>query len=370
MPSWTKFWHRKEAILPQVKDAVVPNENLFSTEGEYGLKTMWDPEGAIVDIVFVHGLTGNRDTTWTYNDSVLWPRDLLPKDIPHARILTFGYDADVARFFSITSSNTIRDHGKSFAQDLAMFRARTKTGDRPIIFVAHSLGGLVVEQAILIARGSSQAHVKSLLDATVAIAFMGTPHLGSKKAEWGKQIARFASLFRRVNRKIVAVLEPDSEMLANLQQEFHTLLEDRRKNQWKEVNIYCFYESIDVATIGKIVPDQSAILPQYPNQSIQADHSGMTKFKSRTDPGYVQVSGILWLWVQEIENSRQSTASQRQSLHESQQDRTNNIQRDEIAQRNKIGAASPAESHRSSNFTFSSGNISVGRNFSIHHGAQ
>jgi len=98
-------------------------------------------------IAFVHGLTGNRETTWTDNESgIFWPRDLLPNDMPTARIITFEYDADIIRTIDIASANSLRDHGKSLANDLAMLRMRTKTTDRPLLLVAHSLGGLVCEQ--------------------------------------------------------------------------------------------------------------------------------------------------------------------------------------------------------------------------------
>jgi hypothetical protein len=52
---------------------------------------------------------------------------------------------------------------------------------------------LVVEQALSIARGSAQPHVKSLLPSTTAIAFMGTPYLGSNKADWARPIKHLAN---------------------------------------------------------------------------------------------------------------------------------------------------------------------------------
>lgn len=71
---------------------------------------------------------------------------MLPKDIPNSRIFAFGYDADVVRVLDVASSNTVRNHGNSLAFDLALERVMTKTNDRPVIFVAHSLGGIVAEQ--------------------------------------------------------------------------------------------------------------------------------------------------------------------------------------------------------------------------------
>lgn len=44
--------------------------------------------------MFVHGLRGDREHTWT-KDGTLWPRDLLAKDIPDARIIGHGYDSGI-----------------------------------------------------------------------------------------------------------------------------------------------------------------------------------------------------------------------------------------------------------------------------------
>ena len=69
-----------------------------------GLTKLHEPEdsnSAIVDIFFVHGLTGNAYSTWLHQDKetkTYWPYDLLPKDYPDARILAFDYDADITQF--------------------------------------------------------------------------------------------------------------------------------------------------------------------------------------------------------------------------------------------------------------------------------
>lgn len=47
-----------------------------------------------VDIVAIHGLMGDLRTTWE-TDGVLWLRDLLPKDLPEARVFSYGYNAEV-----------------------------------------------------------------------------------------------------------------------------------------------------------------------------------------------------------------------------------------------------------------------------------
>lgn len=41
-------------------------------------------------------------------------------------------------------------------------------------------------------------------------------------------------------------------MLANLQQGFHTMLEDYRRNHDKTIEMFCFYEELAVTGIGKV----------------------------------------------------------------------------------------------------------------------
>ena len=91
-------------------------------------------------------------------------------------------------------------------------------------------------------------------------------------------------------------------MLAALQQEFHGLIRARQSRGESVPQIFCFFEELSYAQgIGFIVPRHSAILPQYGNQGIHANHIGMTKFSSRSDQGYQNVSGQLRIWRMEIE---------------------------------------------------------------------
>jgi predicted alpha/beta hydrolase family esterase len=61
--------------------------------------------------------------------------------------MTFVYDADVVRFWTLASSNRVDDHGKSLVY--ALLDQLEQFGQRPIVFVAHSLGGgLVCEGAL------------------------------------------------------------------------------------------------------------------------------------------------------------------------------------------------------------------------------
>lgn len=79
-------------------------------------------------IVFVHGLTGNREQTWTtVGASRAWPESLLPPALPTARVLTFGYDASVADYRSVVSTNRIGNHAWNLLTSLAAHRETDNT---------------------------------------------------------------------------------------------------------------------------------------------------------------------------------------------------------------------------------------------------
>ncbi|KAF2787747.1 hypothetical protein K505DRAFT_379390 [Melanomma pulvis-pyrius CBS 109.77] len=274
-----------------------PDNELYATDGPIGIRVIVDPPDVLVDIVFVHGLTGNREKTWTHPNNTFWPSALLSQDFPSARIMTFGYDANVVRFWTIASSNRLDDHGKSLAY--ALLDQRGQVGQRPIVFIAHSLGGLVCEEALNLSN--RRQDLASILPNTLGVIFMGTPHGGSHLASWGTTVARYVNVFRGTNRDILRNLQPGSSDLHRTEEDFQHML--RREDI--KLRIYCFYEALKMNdTIGKIVERESAVLPAFDNCSIDANHRTMTKFSGRADAGYGQVRGVLGRWIKEFEDRR------------------------------------------------------------------
>ncbi|KND92705.1 Protein SERAC1 [Tolypocladium ophioglossoides CBS 100239] len=144
-----------------------------------GVEVLHDCRDATIDICFIHGLTGNRDSTWTANgQSAPWPQTLLPPELGKARILTYGYDAYIVRK-SVASINGLSDHAKNLLNDLTTDRTRSNASSRLLVFVAHSLAGLVCKEAMLLSRNNPEPHLRDIFNCTKCIAFMGTPHTGS-----------------------------------------------------------------------------------------------------------------------------------------------------------------------------------------------
>lgn len=150
----------------------------------------------MVDIVFVHGLNGDSHSTWTAETSkIFWPMQLLPSIVEEekVRILTYGYNADVSSFTDAQSKNSLSNHAEQFVVQLVANRRLRKANERPLIFVAHTLGGLLVKRALVYSAeisGMRSEHLRSIFVSTYVILFLGTQHTGSSIAEWGSHLER------------------------------------------------------------------------------------------------------------------------------------------------------------------------------------
>lgn len=98
-------------------------------------------------IVAVHGLNGHRESTWTDDNNVLWLRDLLPSKLLNARVWTWGYDSrtHTKSHHDHLTIKKLYDHARELVHDLDGERRDDSSYQRPIIFIAHGLGGIVVK---------------------------------------------------------------------------------------------------------------------------------------------------------------------------------------------------------------------------------
>ena len=139
-----------------------------SLKDPQGLAVLYEPaETRLADIIFVHGLGGSSVSTWTKDgdEQTFWPKRFLPLEtgLSQSRILSFGYPAC---FLSRNASKqvSILDFARSLLGclqsegDLGFGQASTSirvspfyhsdSNQVPIIFIAHSLGGLVVKKVV------------------------------------------------------------------------------------------------------------------------------------------------------------------------------------------------------------------------------
>ncbi|RXG50106.1 hypothetical protein VDGE_00962 [Verticillium dahliae] len=305
-----------------------------------GFTTLWSALEAETDIVFIHGLQGHAQKTWHYGaleesgrgllrifqssqrqhrkHDCFWPRDLLPNDCPNSRILTYGYDSHVSHFFSGAANQTnVVGHASSLLHDLEAIR-RDDPG-RPIIFVAHSLGGLLLKEALRQAciQVDDDAYLRDLplraerdedslgfegaaggfkmiFESTVATIFLGTPHRGSELAEWGLMLQKAAkAACFDTNDTLLRDLSVDSVTLKTLITGFAGAYE---RKHW-ELYTFCEGKALHVPFLPreKVVRDVSATLGYHREHVdvINADHRAMCRFRGLHDPGYKKVKNAL-----------------------------------------------------------------------------
>lgn len=232
-------------------------------------------------VVFVHGFTGYPDKTWTHpqgtpchrtddgdepppkvrklqlpfrspsnapasTSAVFWPRDLLPETLPNARVLTYGYDTHLRHkiFGRPINKLTLYD----FANDLLVSMEAGRRGDpsRSLLFVCHSLGGVVVKEMLRQAFQCQDPDLRTVFESTIGMMFFGTPHSGADPRDLlhhvVEKFARVGGL--SVNEQVVSALLPTSERLRQLRDEFNPIA---LKQEW---GIHSFQESCGVRALG------------------------------------------------------------------------------------------------------------------------
>jgi protein SERAC1 len=137
------------------------------------------------DVIFVHGLGGNARSTWhpkeqQDDDSWLY---WLSQDYRNIGILSFGYEAKPSGWKG--SAMPLFDQ----AGNLLEWMESKGIGQKPIIFITHSLGGLLVKKMLNTAQTCKK---QNIIEQTKGIVFLSTPHTGSHLANLISNISTIA----------------------------------------------------------------------------------------------------------------------------------------------------------------------------------
>ncbi|KAL2194744.1 hypothetical protein P885DRAFT_71151 [Corynascus similis CBS 632.67] len=267
---------------------VVQGEN-FNPHGNLGLQTLFTPSNPLIEYVFVHGLGGGSTRTWCLkpDPSYFWPKEWLPRHpaFRNVRIHSFGYDSDwKAKGQSIV---TAHDFGQAL---LLALRTSECFSTNPIVFVVHSMGGIIAKEA------NPSCH--NLASRMAAMTFLATPHRGSEYATYLNNILRVST--RHGARPYISDLERVSSSLVRVNDTF--------RHYCGELTLYSFFEtrelSIGAAASALIVPKDSAVLglPGERVSMMYADHRSICKFESPEDPGYIMLTEAFNTINKEITN--------------------------------------------------------------------
>lgn len=221
-------------------------------------------------IVFVHGLHGSRES-WRASNGAYWP-DMVRTD-PR-----FSYsDVEVAEY------PTPASNGKMSSAQLAEILWTRLNQDhvwehREVVFIAHSLGGILVEE-MLLRHPADAARVKFIVS-------YGTPHEGSL-------IARMASIYDK------------DPLLNDLSDASDNAFLTQLENNWRGhdsvngIHRFCAFESEDTTPengFGRYLKTHARVVSYFsatygcdvttPPQEIHADHLHMVRPLDRTSSAY------------------------------------------------------------------------------------
>jgi pimeloyl-ACP methyl ester carboxylesterase len=130
-------------------------------------------------VMFVHGLGGHPYDTWRRRpDESFWPL-WLAEDIRGLAVYTLRYEAPATNWLG--TAMPLQDRAVNVLETLLGGPALR---DHPIIFVVHSLGGLLVKQVLLDLHQQKgrRPEAAALLECVTQVVFIATPHTGSRKA--------------------------------------------------------------------------------------------------------------------------------------------------------------------------------------------
>ena len=112
----------------------------------YEIFTPANGRGIRIDIVAVHGLMGDPYTTWVKGrdpNGKPWISEFLPSQLPNARVFSYGYDSQIVRSSSVAG---IPEFAGNLLAWLKLRRSSESEKQRPLLFICHSLGGIIVKK--------------------------------------------------------------------------------------------------------------------------------------------------------------------------------------------------------------------------------
>lgn len=211
-------------------------QNMMSAESS--LTTMHSAESPIVDVVFIHGLSGDAKDTWISGPKEeFWPLWFVT-NLRRLNIYSLGYPSSL-----FSAIDKIEMDLAERANNILELLAGKKIGSRPIVFVAHSLGGIIVKAVLRRAFDSGDKDFEAIANSTQRVIFLATPHKGAS-------LASVLNLIPNTSKQ-VQLLANDQGFLEDLNQFYRNFASKR-----PDFSTITYYEK--VKTKGVLVVDKDS----------------------------------------------------------------------------------------------------------------
>ncbi|KAM0425795.1 hypothetical protein ACHAPT_009046 [Fusarium lateritium] len=280
-----------------------------------------------MDIVFVPGLGAHPEDSWrSAKTGFNWAidKDGLAKDFPNARILLYMYES--AWMGRLKVKQFLGNLASTLLDGLDGTR-KASNSSNPIVFIGHSMGGLVIAKAICIA-GSRKDQYPHMFEDIAGCAVFGTPFHGADAASMAAMYSYIGQkLDKAVPSKLLELMKPDDEGLKELRHDFVRAVTELSP----KIGLFGFWEEHTTQIsdlsgvpefikllqiplpkkIAEFVTRDSAILDGMDSMGLAANHRDLVKFESSKDVRYALVRSPLKRLIHGahlvVKNRRQST---------------------------------------------------------------
>jgi CheY-like chemotaxis protein/pimeloyl-ACP methyl ester carboxylesterase len=240
------------------------------------------------DVIFVHGLNGNPREYWfpAGEPEKYWPA-WLGEDLPDVGIWSLGYENAALKPRGFSLARHFLQAGFAMplvdrADDVLLRLELEGIGERSLVFIGHSMGGLLIKQLLRTANDSTDAKRRAVLEQTRGVCFIATPHMGSDLAK----LAHYFDALLGVNVS-VEELRPHQPHLRNLNQWYRDFV-TRDGNTIKTLS---FFEMKPLPRVGLVV-EQGDADPGVPNAGLHPlddDHNSISKPTSKSSSLYRRI---------------------------------------------------------------------------------
>ncbi|KAH7409913.1 ankyrin repeat-containing domain protein [Phaeosphaeria sp. MPI-PUGE-AT-0046c] len=271
----------------------------FQTRAEgLGFEVIEASKGpAKYEIVAIPGIGKDEAWSWKLNRTH-WLRDtsMLARKIPDARISIFNYSNE--GFEKGPINQRLESMARKLLQGLDRMRDINNTRT-PIIFVCHSMGGIVLEKTLLLAR-AGQDEYPLVYPYVAGSVFLGTPfhRVTEPRAQILAEMAE-TLMGTGTMSDIVEFLARDEKVLRDLHNQFALLVTET------QIRLYCFFEKQETERLkfaikgisktsykamDRVVDEESAKHSSANYLGLAADHFRLNKFENPKDPNFTIVS--------------------------------------------------------------------------------
>lgn len=289
-----------------------------------------------VDVVFIHGLTGDSVSTWTNERArFYWPAvlaDHMSANACSVRCWSLDHHAPALKSGAVDHALSVwgmarrvfvsspPDQGKSRKNVGNEARARLslrdrasalrsgsmggpeRLGSRPMVFVAHSLGGLLVK-AMLDEAWQAGGDDLEFVRNTRAVVFLGTPHSGSGLADFagalekgavsvmqgvGVPAAKLVGEFILGPSDTVKSLSPDEPELYRLEASYRRIASDHGIDTLSLFETAKMQNMVFVVSRSSATPGVGRTVP-----ATGCDHESICKPESVEDPVFREVVQVV-----------------------------------------------------------------------------